>query len=386
MAVKVPCAALPLTRPFVRPAPVTRGLSVRRCPAACFEELRRLAWHYLDLCPPNAGSRSERLLQDLANESLAVLDAAEEEMQSDAADLRRRLQHLEGYAQDWTRSFPDLGETPSGVLRRLREAEAGVRRLTEELRAEREKGRRRAERSDAQYAALAAAYRTNPGPQQRPAAQGRERESPAELRHATAGNAGRPLKAGAEGSPDAAPGGGSVGATSTGTACPKQKPVSAPQEAPLVQPRLSGEVRCHRVKPRATAMAAALRERVPNKVVPATGWRVAVPMDKIRPGGLSSTQPAPARGGRRRSSSMPVREGRGEERRGGEGCGGAPTIEAGVLSVAGFRSGPPAAARSAGRSPMGSSPARIRITPYATVETAFEALDRLRREALLTVR
>eukprot|EP00756_Hemistasia_phaeocysticola_P003489 Hpha_TRINITY_DN12272_c0_g1::TRINITY_DN12272_c0_g1_i2::g.17038::m.17038 len=344
MAVKVPCAALPLTRPFVRPAPVTRGLSVRRCPAACFEELRRLAWHYLDLCPPNAGSRSERLLQDLANESLAVLDAAEEEMQSDAADLRRRLQHLEGYAQDWTRSFPDLGETPSGVLRRLREAEAGVRRLTEELRAEREKGRRRAERSDAQYAALAAAYRSNPGPQQRPAAQGRGRESPAELRHA-----GAAVQSGCEGVVRC-----STGERERGGCVDRDSCMPEAEDAAGV---LRGK------EPSGEATVVALRERVPNKVVPATGWRVAVPMDKERPGLLSSQT-------RQRSSSMPAQEGRGGGGRGG--------IEAGVVSVSGLHSGPPTAMIS-----------RTNVTCTALraeTESAWKARDRLRRERFMNLR
>eukprot|EP01062_Namystynia_karyoxenos_P055268 TRINITY_DN4602_c0_g1_i1.p1 TRINITY_DN4602_c0_g1~~TRINITY_DN4602_c0_g1_i1.p1 ORF type:complete len:469 (+),score=147.07 TRINITY_DN4602_c0_g1_i1:81-1409(+) len=188
---------------IVRPAPVASGISVRKPPEAALAELRKLCWHYLDLCPPpDTRSRAARLLYQLATEALAVLDDFEQRLADTIGASVEELRYLRDCAAEWPQSFPNRLDTPSAVRGRLTDLQAECAALRQRLSEAGAPRRACATDPAAQFGALlAAAHRSA----ECGAAAAAEAPPPLELAPSGPRSAAGASSADAEGPPDPPP-------------------------------------------------------------------------------------------------------------------------------------------------------------------------------------
>ena len=115
----------------IAPAPISRGMSVRKLPRASYDEIEGVCNHYLAKTGGAYDGPASRAVFDLAHEVKALLAPAQEEEGRRCA----RVRHLENLMLEWEEVFGQGSSalTPAVVVEQLRAQSAEIGQLRARL-------------------------------------------------------------------------------------------------------------------------------------------------------------------------------------------------------------------------------------------------------------
>ena len=115
----------------IAPAPISRGMSVRKLPRASYDEIEGVCNHYLAKTGGAYDGPASRAVFDLAHEVKALLAPAQEEEGRRCA----RVRHLENLMLEWEEVFGQGSSalTPAVVVEQLRAQSAEIAQLRARL-------------------------------------------------------------------------------------------------------------------------------------------------------------------------------------------------------------------------------------------------------------
>ena len=115
----------------IAPAPISRGMSVRKLPRASYDEIEGVCNHYLAKTGGAYDGPASRAVFDLAHEVKALLAPAQEE----EGRRRARARHLENLMLEWEEVFGQGSSalTPAVVVEQLRTQSAEIAQLRARL-------------------------------------------------------------------------------------------------------------------------------------------------------------------------------------------------------------------------------------------------------------
>ena len=115
----------------IAPAPISRGMSVRKLPRASYDEIEGVCNHYLAKTGGAYDGPASRAVFDLAHEVKALLAPAQEE----EGRRRARVRHLENLMLEWEEVFGQGSSalTPAVVVEQLRTQGAEIAQLRARL-------------------------------------------------------------------------------------------------------------------------------------------------------------------------------------------------------------------------------------------------------------
>ena len=115
----------------IAPAPISRGMSVRKLPRASYDEIEGVCNHYLAKTGGAYDGPASRAVFDLAHEVKALLAPAQEE----EGRRRARVRHLENLMLEWEEVFGQGSSalTPAVVVEQLRAQSAEIAQLRARL-------------------------------------------------------------------------------------------------------------------------------------------------------------------------------------------------------------------------------------------------------------
>ena len=122
---------LTMVQSRIAPAPISRGMSVRKLPRASYDEIEGVCNHYLAKTGGAYDGPASRAVFDLAHEVKALLAPA----QAEEGRRRARVRHLENLMLEWEEVFGQGSSalTPAVVVEQLRAQSAEIAQLRARL-------------------------------------------------------------------------------------------------------------------------------------------------------------------------------------------------------------------------------------------------------------